>query len=124
MGTTMCLGVSMRRTLAIALSSAALLFTLSTAAYAEEAKSPIFGKASATLTSVDKNKSIVGKAYYADYYGYYGILYAYYSQYYGQVAYYASSNGTKSAYYGYASNYAYYAYYYFSYASAYAYYGI
>jgi hypothetical protein len=104
-------------TLALALSSALLL---SSTAYAEEPISPIFGNASATLTSVDKNKSVVGKSYYADLYGYYGNVYNNYAGYYGLYAAYSSSDSTKSSYYGYASNYAYNAYVYYYYASYYA----
>jgi hypothetical protein len=111
----------MKRTLAIALCGAALV---STGAYGAEPVSPIFGKASVTLTSVDKNKSVVGKSYYADLYGYYGLAYSYYAYTYGYAAYTSASNYTKYNYYGAAANYAYYAYYYYSYASYYAYYGI
>ena len=110
----------MKLKLAAALSSALLL---STSAYAAQTKSPIFGDAAASVTSVDKNKSIVGKSYYADLYGYYGNLYNNYAGYYGLYAAYSSSNTTKYYYYGYASSYAYDAYIYYYYASIEAYYG-
>ena len=105
---------------AVALSSAILL---STAAYGAEPTSPVFGKASVTLTSLDKNKAIVGKGYYSDYYGYYGLVYSYNAYYYGYIGYASSSSSSKYYYYGAAANYAYYAYAYYSYASYYAYYG-
>jgi len=110
----------MKLTFPVALCGAVLL---SSTAFAEQPNSPIFGNASATLTSVDKNKSIVGKSYYADLYGYYGNLYNNYAGYYGMYAAYSSSNTTKYYYYGYAANYAYYAYQYYATASYYAYYG-
>jgi len=106
--------------LIVALCSVVLL---AAPANADEPKSPIFGNASAMVTSVNKNKSIVGKGYYSDYYGYYGVLYSSYAQYYGNIAYYSSSSSTKYYYYYYASSYAYTAYSNFSSASYWAYYG-
>jgi len=104
------------------LASTALVGALlaSSGAMAIESKSPIFGKAATSLTSIDQNKSTVGKGYYADYYGYYGYLYSYYAYYYAYYGY-AYSN-TNYYYYAYsysssATNYLYYAYYY-------SYYGI
>lgn len=61
--------------------------------------SPIFGTASVQTTTTEQNKSIVGKGYYADLYGSYGIDYADYASYYGYYGYYAD-----------AANYAYQAY--------------
>ncbi len=63
-----------------------------------ESISPIFGGAKVTpLTSV-QNKTVVGKGYYANYYGSYGITYANYSSLYGQYGDY----GTAAAYANYA----------------------
>ena len=107
---------------AVALFSAALL-SLSATANAQEPRSPIFGNAAATVTSLDKNKSIVGKGYYSDYYGYYGVLYSQNAQYYGTLGYYSAGSGAKSNYYSAAANYAYAAYSNFYNASVYARYG-
>ncbi len=45
--------------------------------------SPIFGTASVKPTTDEQNKSILGKGYYADMYGSYGIDYADYASYNG-----------------------------------------
>ena len=80
---------------------------LTSSAFAAQSKSPIFGGADATPTSVAKNKAIIGKGAYADYYGYYGNLYSSYANYYGNYAY----GGTEGPS-GNATTYYYYAYYY------------
>lgn len=77
--------------------------------------SKIFGQANAKVLTVDANKQVVGKGYYADYYGYYGYLYSYYANYYAYYGYaYSSANYYYSAYtYSYyATQYLYSAYYY------------
>jgi hypothetical protein len=93
-------------------SAAALAFSAAPAA-ADTAQ--IFGNASAKILSPDANKKVVGKGYYADYYGYYGYLYSYYANtyaYYGYV--YSSADNYYAAhvYSYYASQYLYNAYYY------------
>ena len=106
----------MKMKIAAALASAVLL---STTAHAAQSKSPIFGDASVATTSVEKNKTIIGKGAYSDYYGYYGNLYNNYAGLYGLVAAYVGEGSTKTNYYYYAYSYAssaatnyYYAYYY------------
>ena len=106
--------------LIVAVAASAVL--LSSAAFASQTKSPIFGASAALPTTADKNKTIVGKGSDADYYGYYGNLYSSYANYYGNSAY-----GTAGS--GYATTY-YYAYYYSNLATTnyydayyYAYYG-
>lgn len=77
--------------------------------------SKIFGQASAKVLSPEMNKQVVGKGYYADYYGYYGYIYSYYAYYYAYYGYaYANTNYYYNAYYYsyYATQYLYYAYYY------------
>ncbi|MDQ2805224.1 MAG: hypothetical protein M3Y41_22065 [Pseudomonadota bacterium] len=74
--------------------------------------SPIFGAAAVTPTTAAQNKTIVGKGYYADFYGSYGISFANYAAYYGQYGYYAT-----------AATYADYAYQYFNTAAYYQSYG-
>ena len=98
---------------------------LTSSAFAGQSKSPIFGDADATPTSVAKNKAIIGKGATADYYGYYGNVYSSYANTYGNYGI-GGSNGPS----GYATTYYYYAYYYanqatnyYSNAYYYAYYG-
>ena len=76
------------------------------------AASPIFGTAAITPTTSTENKMIVGKGYYADYYGSIGISYLNYSSAYASYGDYTS-----------AGYYAYEAYYYFSTAQYYFSYG-
>ena len=92
--------------------------TVSSAAMASE-KSPIFGSAKADVTSKVENKGIVGKGYYADYYGAAGLNDAYNAYIYGYYGYY----GYGSSYYFAASDAAYSAYVNFYYAGVYDYYG-
>lgn len=77
------------------------------AAHAREV-SPIFGGASVMPLTTAQNKAVVGKGYYADYFGSYGIDFANYASLYGQYGDYAS-----------AATYADYAYQYFSVAYSY-----
>ena len=49
-----------------------------------EPVSPIFGDASVVLTTPAQNKSILGKGFYADLYGSWGIDYTDYALYYAQ----------------------------------------
>ena len=72
------------------------------------AASPIFGTAAVTPTTVTENKTILGKGYYADYYGSVGISNLNYSSAYASYGDYTS-----------AGWYAYEAYYYFSTAQYY-----
>ncbi len=67
---------------------------------AGQTKSPIFGTATVAPTTALENKLIVGKGYYADYYGSAGLSNLNYS-----AAYVHSGDYTSAAYY------AYYAYY-------------
>jgi hypothetical protein len=67
---------------------------------AGQTKSPIFGTATVAPTTSSENKLIVGKGYYADYYGSAGLSNLNYS-----AAYVNSGDYTSAAYY------AYYAYY-------------
>ncbi len=53
-----------------------------------ETVSPIFGSAAVVPTTPAQNKSILGKGYYADMYGSWGIDYADYALYYGSYGYY------------------------------------
>ncbi len=53
--------------------------------------SPIFGKAAVVPTTTTQNKSILGKGYYADMYGSWGIDYADYALYYGNYGDYADA---------------------------------
>jgi hypothetical protein len=95
--------------LALAVSFAALTAASGTAL--ANSKSPVFGNANVQTLSVEENKAVKAKGYYADLYGYYGYLYSYYAYYY--------------AYYGYAyssASYYYYGYLYSSYATSYLYY--
>lgn len=63
--------------------------------------SPIFGGAVVVPTTTAQNKAIVGKGYYADMYGSWGIDYADYASYYG---YYGNYNDAASyAYQAYQS---------------------
>ena len=110
--------------LVLAATALTMLFSTS-CAFAGQTKSPIFGAADAMLTSVAKNKAIIGKGAYADYNGYYGNVYSSYANTYGNYAY-GGSDGPS----GYSTYYYYYAYYYANaatnaYANAYyyAYYG-
>jgi hypothetical protein len=78
------------------------LMLAASGAMAESAVTPgnaIFGKAAVAATSEAENKAIVGKGYYADYYGSYGI----------QSANYAAEAGSYGDYYS-AQDYAYQAY--------------
>ena len=70
---------------------------------ASGADNPIFGRAEVQQLSPAENKAVVGKGYYADYYGYYGIYYANLASQYGFLGY---ANKSYS-YYGSAYNYAY-----------------
>lgn len=63
--------------------------------------SPIFGGAEVTPLTTAQNKAVVGKGYYADYYGSYGISSADYASLYGQYGDY----GTAAAYANYAYQY-------------------
>jgi hypothetical protein len=77
--------------------------------------SPIFGSAKITPTTNPENKNIVGKGYYADYYGYYGYLYSYYATSYASSGYsYGDANSYYTAYQyaNSAANSLYYAWYY------------
>ena len=108
----------MKKLLTTAALAGALLAAPS--AFAGELKSPIFGKAVASVTTADQNKSTVGKGYYADLYGFYGNYYNNIAGYYGIYgSYYKSYSYYYSAYTysGYATNYYYYAYYYQYYGS-------
>ena len=69
---------------------------------------PIFGNASVVPLTSAQNKAVVGKGYYADYYGSYGIDFANYAAESGQWGDYAT-----------AASYADYAYQYFSVAAYY-----
>ncbi len=63
----------------------------------------------------DASKSLKAKGTYADYYGYYGMLYGYYAYYYGYYGYAYKSSDYYYTAYTYASaatNYLYYGYYY------------
>ena len=82
-----------------------LLFTSS--AFAGQSKSPIFGDADATPTSVAKNKAIIGKGAYADYWGYYGNLYSSYANSYGNYGYGGSEGSSGNATYYYYNAYLY-----------------
>jgi hypothetical protein len=62
--------------------------------------SPIFGSAKATPLTTAQNRTVVGKAYYADYYGSFGISYADSASLSGQYGDY----GTAAAYASYAYN--------------------
>ncbi len=73
-----------------------------------ESTSPIFGSAKVTPLTAAQNKTVVGKGYYADYYGSYGINFANSASAYGQYG-----------DYGTAATYADYAYQYFSAAANY-----
>ncbi len=73
---------------------------LSASVSVSEAKSPIFGTASVSATTVAENKAVVGKGYYADYYGSYGIEFANYAAAYGNYGDY--SDATNAAYEAYA----------------------
>ena len=96
----------------------AATLALAPAAMASE-KSPIFGSAKAEVTSKVENKNIVGKGYYADYYGSVGLNDAYNAYIYGYYGYY----GYGSDYYFAASDAAYSAYVNFYYAGVYEFYG-
>lgn len=74
--------------------------------------SPVFGAAAVVPTTPAQNKSILGKGYYADMYGSWGLDYADYAVYYGTYGYYAD-----------AASYAYGAYQAFSAAAYYQSYG-
>lgn len=76
-------------------------------AYADDL-SPIFGNAKVKPLTRAENQAVIGKGYYADYYGSYGIQYANYASLYGQYGYYDS-----------AATYASYAYQFFSAAANY-----
>lgn len=72
---------------------------LSASAPASEAKNPIFGAASVSTMNVAQNKAVVGKGYYADYYGSFGIQYASYAAAYGNYGdYYDATNAAYAAY--------------------------
>ncbi len=94
----------MARPLIISSALVASLFG-ATAAYAA---SPVFGTAAVAPTTASENKMIVGKGYYADYYGSVGISNLNYSSAYASYGDYTS-----------AGWYAYEAYYYFSTAQYY-----
>lgn len=63
--------------------------------------SPIFGSAAATPTTTVQNRSIVGKGYYADYFGSYGINFASTAAAYGQYGDYTSAAAFANAAYQY-----------------------
>lgn len=103
---------------------AALMFAAPSLGSAAD-KSPIFGSAKVSTMSATDNAKVVGKGYYANYYGYYGQLNAYYSYYYGNYARYSTVANSYNEYTSY-----YYAYYYANLASSdlynayyYSYYG-
>ncbi len=68
-----------------------------------ETTSPVFGSASVIPTTKAQNEAIVGKGYYADTYGSYGVSFATAAVYYGQYGNYDA-----------AAAYASYAYYWFN----------
>ncbi|MBR3189776.1 hypothetical protein [Bosea sp. (in: a-proteobacteria)] len=95
------------------LASAAALALSAVPAVADTTQ--IFGNASAKILTPDANKKVVGKGYYADYYGYYGYYYSYYANYYAYYGYvYSNADYYYNAYYYsyYATQYLYNAYYY------------
>ncbi len=98
---------------------AAIAATLGVALIAAPAmsqtKSPVFGKATATVLSDESSSKVVGKGRVADYFGYYGNLYSSYANFYGTVGYNYDAYSTENAYY-------YYAYYFSGRATAYYYY--
>src|SRR5690606_30001176 len=85
------------------------------------ASSPVFGGAKATVLTTAQAKSVTGKGYYSQYYGYLGNLYANYAAYYGAISAFYDGAGYSSSYtYWYtASSYAYNAYVYYYYAYSY-----
>ncbi len=70
--------------------------------------SPIFGSASVTPTSTAQNKFILGKGYYADTFGYYGISFANAAAAYGQYGDYNSAAAYANSAYQYFNAAAYY----------------
>lgn len=84
------------KTIAIALIIAAVS---ATSAFAGEAVSPLFGKATARITTSAQNKSTVGKGQYADYWGYYGNYFSYQAGVYGNAAYGADQGTSTNNYY-------------------------
>jgi hypothetical protein len=81
------------------LLAALMLPVVSVAGNADDKGSPIFGSAKIAPTTSAENKNIVGKGYYADYYGYYGYLYAYYATSYASSGYaYRDANSYYTAY--------------------------
>jgi len=106
----------MRKVL-VFLFTAVFLASLATPLLAKS-PSPILGGANVTALSKDQSAQVVGKGYYADLYGYYGLIASNNANYYGLYGHYYKSY----SYYYYASQYAYDAYYYFYYAYYYQYY--
>jgi hypothetical protein len=66
--------------------------------------SPIFGSANIAPTTSAENDNIIGKGYYADYYGYYGYLYAYYATSYASSGYAYRDAGSYYTAYQYANS--------------------
>ncbi len=70
-------------------------------------KNPIFGGAKVTTMSKADNTKVTGKGQYANYYGYYGVLYASYAYYYGDYALYTAPANSSSEYNNYYNAYLY-----------------
>ncbi len=92
----------------IAVASLVLAGLANLPAARADALSPIFGTASVSPTSTAQNKSILGKGYYADAYGYYGINFANAAAAYGQYGDYNSAAAYANAAFQYFDAAAYY----------------
>ncbi len=92
----------------IVISSLVLAALASLPAARADTLSPIFGSASVTPTSTAQNKSILGKGYFADAFGYYGIDFANCAAAYGQYGDYNSAAAYANAAYQYFDAAAYY----------------
>ena len=111
----------MRKLLA-ALAVALMFMFGNTGAVTAKDASPVFGNAKVQTLSKAENQKVVGKGYYADYYGSYGDYYASIAQSYSYYGWYYSSYSNESYYYANAAAYAaaaYYAYYYAWYYAGY-----
>jgi hypothetical protein len=96
-------------------SVAACMAFMTTGAAYSQTKSPIFGQAAVKVTTQTQNRGVVGKGYYADYYGFYGNYYSnlasqygLYGLYYKGYSYYNSAQSyaqNAANDYGYASYY-------------------
>jgi hypothetical protein len=71
-------------------------------------RSPVFGGAETRTLSVTENKGVKAKGYYADLYGYYGLVDLANAKTYGEYAYYYAPSNSSTEY----------TYYYYAYASA------